>query len=58
MSEPAVAAKPAASPYNRNQPYSAKLKENRLLNQKGSSKDTRHISIELGSSGPTITDCP
>ncbi|NDE84588.1 MAG: sulfite reductase subunit alpha [Verrucomicrobia bacterium] len=53
MSESAVAAKTPASPYNRNQPYSAKLKENRPLNQKGSSKDTRHISIELGSNGPT-----
>ncbi|NDC80424.1 MAG: sulfite reductase subunit alpha [Verrucomicrobia bacterium] len=53
MSDPAIAAKPAGPVYNRNQPYTAKLKENRQLNQKGSSKDTRHISIELGGSGPT-----
>jgi len=52
MSESSTAVKPPASSYNRNQPYSAKLKENRRLNQKGSSKDTRHISIELGSIGP------
>ena len=53
MSDSAIAAKPAGPVYNRNQPYTAKLKENRQLNQKGSSKDTRHISIELGGSGPT-----
>ena len=53
MSDSAVAAKPMGPVYNRNQPYSAKLKENRPLNQKGSSKDTRHISIELGAVGPT-----
>jgi len=39
--------------FGRNNPFASKLRENRHLNQKGSSKDTRHIVIELGSSGPT-----
>jgi len=38
--------------FGRNNPFASKLRENRHLNQKGSSKDTRHIVIELGSSGP------
>ena len=45
---------PASTPaFNRNNPFSSKLRENRRLNQQGSSKDTRHIVIELGSDGPT-----
>ena len=39
--------------FGRNNPFASKLRENRHLNQQGSSKDTRHIVIELGSSGPT-----
>ena len=39
--------------FGRNNPFTSKLRENRHLNQQGSSKDTRHIVIELGSSGPT-----
>lgn len=39
--------------FGRNNPFASQLRENRHLNQKGSSKDTRHIVIELGSSGPT-----
>lgn len=45
---------PTSAPaFNRNNPFSSKLRENRRLNQHGSSKDTRHIVIELGSDGPT-----
>jgi sulfite reductase (NADPH) flavoprotein alpha-component len=45
---------PATTPaFGRNNPFASKLRENRHLNQQGSSKDTRHIVIELGSSGPT-----
>jgi len=45
---------PTSAPaFNRNNPFSSKLRENRRLNQNGSSKDTRHIVIELGSDGPT-----
>lgn len=39
--------------FGRNNPFASQLRENRHLNQKGSSKDTRHIVIELGPSGPT-----
>ena len=44
---------PVTPAFSRNNPFSSQLKENRCLNQPGSSKDTRHIVIELGSSGPT-----
>jgi len=45
---------PTSAPtFNRNNPFSSKFRENRRLNQHGSSKDTRHIVIELGSDGPT-----
>lgn len=47
---PAPSAPPA---FGRNNPFASQLLENRRLNQKGSSKDTRHIVIQLGSSGPT-----
>ena len=53
MSE--LATPPATPTFSRNNPFSSQLKENRCLKQKGSSKDTRHIVIELGSSGPTYT---
>ena len=53
MSE--LATPPVTPTFSRNNPFSSQLKENRCLNQKGSSKDTRHIVIELGSSGPTYT---
>ena len=39
----------------RQNPFPARLRENRRLNRQGSSKDTRHIVIELGSAGPTYT---
>ena len=55
MSEAPAAAKAPASPFNRNNPYSSRLRENLRLNKSGSAKDTRHIVIELGSAGPTYT---
>ncbi|NDA09857.1 MAG: sulfite reductase subunit alpha [Verrucomicrobia bacterium] len=55
MSETATAAKAPASSFNRNNPFSSRLRENSRLNKSGSSKDTRHIVIELGSAGPTYT---
>jgi sulfite reductase (NADPH) flavoprotein alpha-component len=45
---------PGTTPaFGRNNPFASTLRENRQLNQQGSSKDTRHIVIELGSSGPS-----
>jgi len=44
-----------ATACGRQNPFAARLLENRRLNQQGSSKDTRHIVIELGSAGPTYT---
>ena len=41
--------------FGRRNPFVSRLLENRRLNQQGSSKDTRHIVIELGSAGPTYT---
>jgi len=41
--------------FGRQNPFASRLRENRRLNQQGSSKDTRHIVIELGSAGPTYT---
>ncbi len=45
-SAPAAAAKPA-SPYNRQNPFPAKLTVNRSLCGEGSEKDTRHFEIDL-----------
>jgi sulfite reductase (NADPH) flavoprotein alpha-component len=41
--------------FSRQNPFPARLRENRRLNRQGSKKDTRHIVIELGSAGPTYT---
>jgi len=41
--------------FGRRNPFASRLRENRRLNQQGSSKDTRHIVIDLGSAGPTYT---
>jgi sulfite reductase (NADPH) flavoprotein alpha-component len=41
--------------FGRQNPFAARLRENRQLNRQGSRKDTRHIVIELGSAGPTYT---
>jgi sulfite reductase (NADPH) flavoprotein alpha-component len=39
--------------YTRSQPYTARLLESRPLNGPGSSKDTRHVAIDLADSGIT-----
>src|SRR5471030_1169159 len=42
-------------PYSRNNPLSAKLLENRVLNKDGSGKDVRHLVIDIAGSGLTYT---
>ncbi len=44
------AAVPAAA-YSKDQPFLAKITENRLLSKPGSGKETRHVVIALGESG-------
>jgi sulfite reductase (NADPH) flavoprotein alpha-component len=44
MSEPSAA---TTSPYSKNNPFKAKLKEKYLLNKNGSEKETRHFVIDL-----------
>jgi sulfite reductase (NADPH) flavoprotein alpha-component len=52
MSEAISATTPVApSPYNKNNPFMAKITENRLLSKTGSIKDTRHMIINLAGSG-------
>jgi len=41
----------SASVYHKDHPFPARLTENRLLNKPGSHKETRHLVIDLGSSG-------
>lgn len=43
----------AAAGWSRRNPYTAKLVESRKLNGEGSSKDTRHVVIDLAGSGIT-----
>ena len=50
MSEP-LTAPPPASPYNRKNPFLAKLTVNQALTQPGSGKDTRHFVFSLAGSG-------
>ena len=42
-----VMSETAPSPYNKNNPFLAKITENRLLSKAGSIKDTRHFVIDL-----------
>jgi len=42
-----------SSPYNKDNLYSARLTENRVLSGPGSAKDTRHFVVDLGDSGLT-----
>lgn len=44
---------PAASPatYTKDQPFPARITENRLLNKPGSAKETRHLVVDLTGSG-------
>jgi sulfite reductase (NADPH) flavoprotein alpha-component len=44
---------PPFSPYTKENPLAAKLLENRVLNKDGSSKDTRHLVIDIAGSGLT-----
>ncbi|MBP7143018.1 MAG: sulfite reductase subunit alpha [Opitutaceae bacterium] len=41
----------AASTYNKDHPFPAKITENRLLSRPGSSKETRHFVVSLAGSG-------
>jgi len=43
------------SPHNKNNPFLAKLTENRLLNKDGSIKDTRHLVVNISGSGLNYT---
>jgi len=42
---------PPFSPYTKDNPLAAKLLENRVLNKDGSSKDTRHLVVDIAGSG-------
>ena len=46
-------AAPPSSPYTKDNPLPAKLLENRVLNKDGSSKDTRHLVVDIAGSGLT-----
>ena len=46
MSEPAT-----PSAYSKDQPFPARLVENRLLNKPGSHKETRHLVVDIAGSG-------
>lgn len=46
---------PPFSPYTKDNPLSAKLLENRVLNKDGSGKDTRHLVVDIAGSGLTYT---
>lgn len=41
--------------YSKDNPFPAKLKENRLLSKEGSAKDVRHYSVDLTGSGLSYT---
>ncbi|MBL9215054.1 MAG: sulfite reductase subunit alpha [Opitutaceae bacterium] len=44
---------PPTNPYTKDNPLPAKLLENRVLNKDGSSKDTRHLVVDIAGSGLT-----
>jgi sulfite reductase (NADPH) flavoprotein alpha-component len=46
-----TATKPAASPYNKNNPFLAKITSKAVLNKPGSEKETRHIVVNIAGSG-------
>ena len=48
---PDAAESEITKPYDRNNPFSARLLENRILNAPGSAKETRHFEIALDGSG-------
>ncbi len=41
--------------YNKDNPFLARLKENRILNKPGSGKETRHFVVDISGSGLTYT---
>ena len=43
----------AASAYTKDNPFPARLKENRLLNKPGAAKETRHYAVDISGSGLT-----
>lgn len=45
----------ADSAYSKTNPFPAKLTENRLLNQPGSAKETRHFIVDISGSGLSYT---
>lgn len=45
----------AVNPYTKDNPLAAKLLENRVLNKDGSSKDVRHLVIDIAGSGLTYS---
>lgn len=51
MSAPAA----AASAFSKDKPFPARITENRLLNEAGSVKETRHFVVDLAGSGLTYT---
>lgn len=49
---PLFMSSPAASPaYSKDNPFRARIVENRLLNGPGSAKDTRHVVVDISGSG-------
>ncbi|HXA14349.1 MAG TPA: sulfite reductase subunit alpha, partial [Opitutaceae bacterium] len=42
-----------ASAYTKDNPFPARLKENRLLNKPGAAKETRHYAVDISGSGLT-----
>lgn len=42
-----------ASAFSKDQPFPAKITENRLLNRPGSAKETRHVVVDIAGSGLT-----
>lgn len=43
----------ASSAFSKDNPFPAKIVENRLLNRPGSAKETRHLVVDIGGSGLT-----
>ncbi len=50
-----MSAPDAESAFSKTNPFSAKLTENRLLNQPGSAKETRHFVVDISGSGLSYT---
>lgn len=45
----------AASPFSKTNPFLARISENRLLNEPGSAKETRHFVVDIEGSGLSYT---